>query len=76
MAILLTPRRSFAAVRPTTKSRVDLVLRLDRTAPGGRLVDGRNSAGGGLNLRIALHSVDDLDAEAVEWFRKAYDASR
>lgn len=73
---LLTPRRSFAAVRPTTRTRVDLVLRLDGTAPGGRLVDGRNAAGGGLNLRIALHSVDDLDAGAVAWFRKAYDASR
>jgi hypothetical protein len=72
---LMTPRRSFAAVRPTTKSRVDLVLRLDETEPGGRLLDGRNAAGGGLNLRIPLRSVDDLDDEAVELFRRAYQAS-
>jgi hypothetical protein len=34
---LLTPRRTFAAVRPTTKTRVDLALRLDGVEPGGRL---------------------------------------
>jgi hypothetical protein len=72
---LLTPRRTFAAVRPTTRSRSDLVLRLDGVEPGGRLLDGRNSAGGGLNLRIALHSVADLDAEALDLLAQAYAAS-
>jgi hypothetical protein len=72
---LLTPRRTFAAVRPTTRSRSDLVLRLDGMEPGGRLLDGRNSAGGGLNLRIALHSVADLDAEALDLLAQAYSAS-
>jgi len=71
----MTPRRSFAAVRPTTKNRVDLVLRLDGTDPGGRLLDGRNTAGGGLNLQIPLRSVDDLDDDAVELFRRAYQAN-
>ena len=72
---LLTPRRTFAAVRPTTKRRVDLVMRLEGVEPGGRLLDGRNSAGGGLNLRIALASVDDFDDEAAALLRAAYDGS-
>ena len=72
---LLTSRRTFAAVRPTTKTRVDLVLRLDGVEPGGRLLDGRNSAGGGLNLRIPLQAVDDLDDEAAEWLQRAYNAN-
>jgi hypothetical protein len=72
---LLTPRRTFAAVRPTTKTRSDLVLRLDGVEPGGRLLDGRNSAGGGLNLRIALQSVADLDAEALDLLGRAYTGS-
>ena len=72
---LLTPRRTFAAVRPTTKTRCDLVLRLDGAEPGGRLLDGRNSAGGGLNVRIALESVADLDAEALNYLRQAYTRS-
>jgi hypothetical protein len=73
---LLTPRRTFAAVRPTTKSRVDLVLRLDGVEPAGRLLDGSTTAGGGLNLRIALASVDDLDDEAIALLHRAYEESR
>jgi hypothetical protein len=72
---LLTPRRTFAAVKPTTRTRVDLVLRLDDAKPGGRLLDGSTSAGGGLNVRIALESVDDLDDDALAFLRRAYDAS-
>lgn len=69
---LLTPRRTFAAVRPTTKTRVDLVLRLDAVDPGGRLLDGRHSAGGALNLRLPLESVEDVDDEAVALLERAY----
>jgi hypothetical protein len=72
---LLTPRRTFAAVKPTTRTRTDLVLRLDGAAPGGRLLDGRNSAGGGLNVRVALQSVADLDDEVLDLLRRAYQES-
>jgi hypothetical protein len=72
---LLTPRRTFAAVKPTSRTRMDLVLRLDGAVPGGRLLDGRNSAGGGLNVRVALQSVADLDDEAIELLRRAYQQS-
>lgn len=72
---LLTPRRTFAAVRPTTKSRVDLGLRIDGREPGGRLLDGGNTAGGSVNLRLPLHTVDDLDEEAVGLLRSAYRAN-
>lgn len=33
----------------------------------------RSSAGGGLNVRLPLESVDDLDAEALALLRQAYD---
>ena len=72
---LLTPRRTFAAVRPTTKTRVDLGLRIDDAAPGGRLLDGSNTAGGSVNLRVPLHTVDDLDDEAIGLLRRAYEAN-
>lgn len=72
---LLTPRRTFAAVRPTTKARVDLGLRIDGAVPSGRLLDGRNTAGGSVNLRLPLASVDDLDEEAIGLLRRAYQAN-
>jgi hypothetical protein len=34
---LVSPRRTFAVLKPTTKSRIDLGLRLDTTQPEGRL---------------------------------------
>jgi hypothetical protein len=62
-------------VRPTTRTRVDLGLRIDGAEPGGRLLDGRNIAGGSVNLRVALSSADDLDDEVVSFLRRAYDAN-
>jgi hypothetical protein len=72
---LLTPRRTFAAVRPTTRSRIDLGLRIDGAEPSGRLLDGSNTAGGTVNLRVALSSVADVDDEAIGLLRRAYDAN-
>lgn len=73
---LLTPRRTFAAVRPTTRTRVDVGLRIDGVAPGGRLADGSRTAGGSVNLRLPLTSVDDLDDEAVGLIGQAYRANQ
>jgi Domain of unknown function (DUF5655) len=72
---LLTPRRTFAAVRPTTKTRVDLALRIDGETPGGRLLDGSTTAGGGVNLRVPLASPDDFDDEAIGLLHRAYQAN-
>ena len=72
---LLTPRRTFAAVRPTTRTRVDLGLRIDGAEPGGRLLDGSNTAGGSVNLRLPLSTVDDLDDEAAGLLRRAYQSN-
>jgi hypothetical protein len=70
---LVTPRRTFAVVQATTKSRVDLGLRLDGTQPGGRL---RPAAGiGPATLRIALASPADIDEEVLGWLRRAYEAN-
>jgi hypothetical protein len=70
---LVTPRRTFAAVQATTKSRVDLGLRLDHAAPGGRLQPARNIASGTINLEIALTSPGDVDEEVAAWMRRAYE---
>ena len=68
---LLTPRRTFARVQPTTKSRVDLGLRLDGCEPGGRLQPSRIHES--MKLQISLTSPEDVDAEVLEWLKRAYD---
>jgi hypothetical protein len=72
---LVSPRRTFAAVQATTKSRVDLGLRLVDVKPAGRLVEARNINVGAVNLRVALTGPGEVDEEVIGWLRRAYDDS-
>ncbi len=67
---LVTPRRTFARIQPTTKSRVDLALRLEGHKPGGRLQPSKIHET--TRLQISLASVDDIDSEVLNWLREAY----
>jgi hypothetical protein len=69
---LVSPRRTFAVVRATTKDRVDLGLRLDDAEPGGRLRSAKNIGGGGATVRIALARPEDIDDEVRDLMRRAY----
>jgi hypothetical protein len=73
MISLVSPRRVFAVVQATTRSRVDLGLRLNGQQPEGRLLAARDI--GMANLRLALTEPADLDAEAVALLRRAYQES-
>ena len=70
---LVSPRRTFAVVQATTRNRVDLGLRLENAAPGGRLQAARNMGGGGATVRIALTGPGDVDDEVRDWMRRAYE---
>ena len=67
---LVTPRRTFAVVQATTKSRVDLGLRLEHERLGGRLLAARDI--GAATVRIPLTRPADVDAEVLGWLRRAY----
>jgi hypothetical protein len=67
---LLTPRRTFARVQATTKTRVDLGLRLEGVVPGGRLRV--NRAHENMPVQLSFHGLDDLDEEARGWLIRAY----
>jgi hypothetical protein len=68
---LVTPRRTFARVQPTTKTRLDLGLRLEGQKPEGRLQP--STIHETMKLQISLSSVDQLDTEVVGWLRRAYE---
>jgi uncharacterized protein DUF5990/uncharacterized protein DUF5655 len=71
---LVTPRRTFAVLQPTTKNRVDLGLRLEgpeASTQGGRLLPAKNL--GAATVRIALTEPADFDDEALGWLRLAYE---
>lgn len=68
---LVSPRRTFAVLKPTTKSRVDLGLRLGTTRPEGRIQPARDL--GQATVRIPLTTPGEVDDEVLAWLTKAYD---
>jgi predicted transport protein len=71
---LLTPRRTFAAVQPTTRSRIDLGVRLSpKQDPTARLERARNFGQSSVTHIIRLGSPEAVDAEVEEWLRRAYE---
>lgn len=70
---LVTPRRTFARVQPTTKARVDVGLRLEGQASGGRLRPNRIHEN--MPVGLAFASREELDDEARAWLAKAYAAN-
>jgi hypothetical protein len=69
----LTPKRTFAALVPTTRTRSDLGLRLpaDQRA-SGRLETAKNFPQSAVTHKIALASADDLDDEVLAWIKRSY----
>jgi hypothetical protein len=70
---LVTPRRTFARVQPTTRTRIDLALRLEGHRPGGRLQASKLHET--MPLHVSLGAPGDVDAEVRGWLRQAYDQS-
>jgi hypothetical protein len=71
---LVTPRRTFARVQPTTRNRVDLGLRLEDQEPGGRLQSSKIHET--MRMQISLTDRDEVDAEVFEWLQRAYEQNR
>jgi hypothetical protein len=73
---LAGPTGTFAVVRPTTTTRVDLALRIDipASAETARLT-ATTDFGEEFPARIELTSPGQVDSEVAAWLRFAYDAT-
>lgn len=67
---LVSPRRTFARVQPTTRTRVDLGLRLEGRRPGGRLQP--STMHETMRLQVGLTAPTDVNAEVRRWLQQAY----
>ena len=72
---LVSPRRTFALVKPATKRRVDLGMHLDGVKPSGRLEAAKGLGNETINLRIGLASPEDVDHEVVALLQRAYESN-
>jgi hypothetical protein len=68
---LVSPRRTFARVQPTTKQRVDLGLRLEGQQPSGRLQPSKIHDT--MPLQIILTTHGEVESELLAWLQRAYD---
>lgn len=73
--VLRTPRRKFAVLKASTKTRLDLGLRLPEVSLGGRLESAEQFRDEVLTARIALSRPEDVDDEVAELIMRARDAS-
>jgi len=67
---LVSPRRTFARVQATTKTRVDLGLRLEGQQPGGRLKP--STLHPTMRLQVGLTSDAEVDTQLMHLLRRAY----
>jgi len=68
---LVTSRRTFARIQATTRTRLDLALRLEGRRPGGRLAPSKIHES--CPLQISFAKPDEVDDEAMELLRLAYE---
>ena len=66
-------RRQFALIQPTTRTRVDLGLILEREAQGR--LEPAGSFNAMFSHRVRLERLDHVDAEVIGWLRDAYEAA-
>ena len=71
---LVSPRRTFARIQPTTKNRLDLGLRLEGRKPSGRLQPSKIHET--MQVQIGLTSRDEVDSEVLSWLQRAFDENR
>ena len=72
---LIGPKRTFASIQATTRTRIDIGLRLDDVRPEGRLEVAKSIGQSSMTHKIALSSPADVDDVTVGWLRRAYEAN-
>lgn len=67
--------KQFAVVQPTTRTRVDVGLKLPDAPFGGRLEPAANTGSGSMTHRVSLATADEVDDELIGWLRAAYEGA-
>ena len=66
-------KKQFALIKPATKSRIDLGLKLKERAFTNRL--GNSGPFGTMcTHRVQLTEIDQVDSELIEWLKAAYNS--
>jgi hypothetical protein len=72
--VSLRRNKQFGLVQPSTRTRVDVGINLEGADPTDRL-EASGSFNAMVSHRVRLTDVEQVDAELVEWLRRAYEVS-
>jgi hypothetical protein len=70
--VSLIRKKQFALIKPATKSRIDLGLKLRNKGTGERLQDS-GPFGTMCTHRVQLTDLDEVDSEVISWLKEAYE---
>ena len=73
-SVSIIRKRQYALIKPATKTRIDLGLKIKDKAPQGKL-ENSGPFGAMCTHRVKLSNVDDINSELLEWLQEAYDKS-
>ena len=73
-SVSLIRKKQFALIKPATKTRIDLGLKLKGKPVTDRL-ESSGSYGSMFTHRVRISSVEDIDKELMDWMLQAYQAS-
>jgi predicted transport protein len=71
-AVSLRRKRQFALIQPSTKTRVDLGLKLKDKEISGRL-EGSGPFGTMCTHRVKIHDPNEVNLEIISWLKEAYE---
>ena len=70
-SVSIKTAKQFAIIKPATKTRIDLGLKLKDVAPEGRL-ESSGPFGTMCTHRVQLKSVNEVDNEILDWLKLAF----
>lgn len=73
-SVSLIRKRQFALIKPATKTRIDLGLKIKDKPISGKL-ENSGPFGSMCTHRVQLHSIDDIDSNVISWLQEAYEKS-
>ncbi|MEL6812252.1 MAG: DUF4287 domain-containing protein [Bacteroidota bacterium] len=74
-SVSIIRKKQFALIKPATKTRIDLGLKL-KGKPTTTRLENSGPFGAMCTHRVRLSSVHDVDDELVDWLREAYENAK
>jgi hypothetical protein len=71
-SVSIIRKRQFALIKPATKTRIDLGLKI-KDKPIGNRLENSGPFGTMCTHRVRLTTVDEVDAELTSWLKEAYE---